>query len=112
MPGTERGRCWQNYTRRNNSRNWGSQPQSAGTRHPALMRLAEGGSELKVKLYLQDENGNSPNFGVDQELEWDEETVFDYRHWLVTEEGFEFTDNPDWLLRKDDGKLYRVCWHY
>jgi hypothetical protein len=65
-----------------------------------------------VKLYLNDENGNSPCFGVDEEMTWDKDTITDYMHYLVSHEGFKFVEDSDWLLREDDGKLYRVCWHH
>jgi len=62
----------------------------------------------KVKLYLIDENGNSPCFGVDETVETEntEEAKNDFAHYLVANEGFEFSDVPGHVRR--DGKEYVV----
>lgn len=66
-----------------------------------------------VKLFLVDENGNSPCFGVDEEMFWTANAVAEYEEWLIENEGFQTSDDfLGWLFREDDGKLYRVCWHH
>ena len=54
---------------------------------------------FEVKLYLVDENGNSPTFGNDEKvfIEKDElfiNVVFDFSHFLVANEGYEFFKKP------------------
>lgn len=62
----------------------------------------------KIRLYLLDENGNSPCFGVDEtvEVETVEEAKTDFANYLVANEGFEFADTPGHVRR--DGKEYRI----
>lgn len=62
----------------------------------------------KVRLYLIDENGVSPCFGVDETVEVEniEEAKADFAHFLVANEGFEFGEVPGRVCR--DGKEYVV----
>jgi len=53
----------------------------------------------QVKIYLVDENGNSPNFGVDETIELEQITFeaiaqikVDCSYHLVANEGFEWSE--------------------
>lgn len=67
---------------------------------------------FEVKLYLVDENGNSPCFGVDEKvwIEKDElfiNVVYDFAHFLVANEGFEFSKVPGFNVCKN-GIDYKI----
>ena len=62
-----------------------------------------------VKLSLLDSEGNSPSFGVDETIETDsiKQAKTDFAHFLVANEGFEFSETTGFDVRRD-GKDYTI----